>query len=428
MECASSKAAPSSPAWTVRPSTTAVRTPLAGWAARRPVAPQPSLASAASAFRQGAGAVQVVELPKGRPWQRVLWAVLDDPASSKTANRVSAVMMSVIGVSVVNFCLASVPFNCSWEHGGKVNETVVNSSGTYVVEYLSYAPERRCDPVQPNAPIPFESVEMFCIILFTIEFMLRVAACPAGPGLVGFFTGAANIIDIVAIVPWYIELLIQLVAGEGTSLSFLSVLRIIRIFRVVRLFKFSKNLQGLMILGRTIEKSASALAMLIFFIAITLIVFSTLMYNVEGPGVVGSLQLGAASNVVYDNVTRTYLRPDGSPSPFTSILTTMWYCIVTMTTVGYGDATPVTVFGQICAMVLMLFSLIVLALPITIIGANFDEEYRDMRLQAMHARRQAMKDTQHAEKVAGQMLDKLGRDTRAVKGNALHKIDRKSVV
>ena len=181
MECASSKAAPSSPAWPVRPSTTAVRTPLAGWAARRPVAPQPSLASAASAFRQGAGAVQVVELPKGRPWQRVLWAVLDDPASSKTASRVSAVMMSVIGVSVVNFCLASVPFNCSWEHGGKVNETVVNSSGTYVVEYLSYAPERRCDPVQPNAPIPFESVEMFCIILFTIEFLLRVAACAPTP-------------------------------------------------------------------------------------------------------------------------------------------------------------------------------------------------------------------------------------------------------
>ena len=184
MERASStEAAPSSPpAWPARPSTTAVRTPLAGWAPRRPVAPQPSLARAASAFSHGsAGASHAVKPPKGRPWQRVLWALLDDPASSKTANRVSAVMMSVIGVSVVNFCLASVPFNCSWEHGGKVNETVVNSSGTYVVEYLSYAPERRCDPVQPNAPIPFESVEMFCIILFTIEFVLRVAARPPTP-------------------------------------------------------------------------------------------------------------------------------------------------------------------------------------------------------------------------------------------------------
>ena len=51
-------------------------------------------------------------------------------------------MMSVIGISVVNFCLASVPFHCYWEDGGKVNETVVNASGTFVVEYLAYAPER----------------------------------------------------------------------------------------------------------------------------------------------------------------------------------------------------------------------------------------------------------------------------------------------
>jgi len=91
---------------------------------------------------------------------------------------------------------------------------------------------------------------------------------------VGFFTGLANIIDIVAILPWYIEIVIASLAGEGTSLSFLSVLRIIRIFRIARLFKFSKNLQGLMILARTLQKSATALAMLIFFILITLIVFS----------------------------------------------------------------------------------------------------------------------------------------------------------
>jgi len=144
------------------------------------------------------------------------------------------------------------------------------------------------------------------------------------------------------------------------------------------------------------------------------------MYNIEGPGVLGSLNLGSASNVVYDNVTRTYVRPDGSPTPFNSILTSMWYCIITMTTVGYGDATPVTVVGQITAMLLMLFSLIVLALPITIIGANFDEEYRVMRLDAMHARRQAMKDTQQAEKVANQLLGKVGKEAQF--GNAVHKV------
>ena len=219
-------------------------------------------------------------------------------------NSVSAAMMSVIGVSVLNFCLASVPFHCWWEHGGKTNETVADAAGgpAIVVEYLGFAPEQFCDEVQHNAPIPFEYVEMVrrilraayhaphtmrrvlraayyaprttrcalltthyapsehhttyhslltthyslltphylprarcapsyipptphqvCILLFSLEFALRVAACPAGPGLLAFFTGLPNVIDIVAIVPWYIEIVIARFAGEGTSLSFLSV-------------------------------------------------------------------------------------------------------------------------------------------------------------------------------------------------------------
>ena len=130
---------------------------------------------------------------KSYAWQRTLWPLLDDPASSRSAKRyaeggsnhrladpptllkkltclsmapswnsVSAAMMSVIGVSVLNFCLASVPFHCWLEHGGKTNETVADAAGgtAIVVEYLGFAPEQFCDEVQHNAPIPFEFVEM----------------------------------------------------------------------------------------------------------------------------------------------------------------------------------------------------------------------------------------------------------------------------
>lgn len=368
-------------------------------------------------------AAQQQEQPRGFPWQRKLWAFLDDPASSKPAKFFSLLMMSVIITSVINFCLASIPYNCWWENGGLINETAINETdgSTYVVEYLAYDPVRMCDKMQDNAPIPFETIEMVCIILFTIEFLLRVVTCVAGPGFVGFFTGFANIIDVVAILPWYVELIIAVVVGAGGGdISFLSVLRIIRIFRVMRLFKMSKNMQGLMILARTIYKSATAMAMLVFFILITLIVFSTLMYNIEGPGVIGSLGLGPALDVVYDNETRVYLRPDGSPTPFESILSTMWYCIITMTTVGYGDAYPVTVIGQITAMLLMLFSLIVLALPITIIGANFDEEYRLNRMREMYARRKVLKDKQLAADVATKLMVKSA--NKAPLGNPIAKI------
>ncbi len=139
-------------------------------------------------------AAQQQEQPRGFPWQRELWAFLDDPASSKPAKFFSLLMMSVIITSVINFCLASIPYNCWWENGGLINETAINETdgSTYVVEYLAYDPVRMCDKMQDNAPIPFETIEMVCIILFTIEFLLRVVTCVAGPGFVGFFTGICH--------------------------------------------------------------------------------------------------------------------------------------------------------------------------------------------------------------------------------------------
>ena len=108
--------------------------------------------------------------------------------------------------------------------------------------------------------------------------------------------------------------------------------------------------------------------MLFLFVLMTLIIASTLMYNFEGPPA-----------FVYDEIRRQYPRPDGTHTPFETIFTTMWWCVVTMTTVGYGDLYPTTPVGQIIATITMFWGLIVLSLPITIIGANFDEEYREMR-------------------------------------------------
>ena len=162
---------------------------------------------------------------------------------------------------------------------------------------------------------------------------------------------------------------------------------------MTRIFKMSRNVQGLIVLAKTLRKSVrsrlfrrsaareagrgthtaavpqvTALVMLFLFVLMTLIIASTLMYNFEGPPA-----------FVYDEIRRQYPRPDGTHTPFETIFTTMWWCVVTMTTVGYGDLYPTTPVGQIIATITMFWGLIVLSLPITIIGANFDEEYREMR-------------------------------------------------
>ena len=129
----------------------------------------------------------------------------------------------------------------------------------------------------------------------------------------------------------------------GDALSVLSVLRLIRLTRITRIFKLSKNggsLQGLLVLGTTLRKSAAALAMLFCFMLIFSILFATLIYTAEGGK--------------YDTYRRMYVRADGSDTPYESIPVAMWWTWVTMCTVGYGDAFPTTVGGKIIAVFTML--------------------------------------------------------------------------
>lgn len=113
-----------------------------------------------------------------------------------------------------------------------------------------------------------------------------------------------SVIDVVAIMPYYIGLFMQ--DNDDVSGAFVTL----RVFRVFRIFKFSRHSQGLRILGYTLKSCASELGFLVFSLAMAIIIFATVMFYAE-------------KNV------------DGTN--FTSIPAAFWYTIVTMTTLGYGD-------------------------------------------------------------------------------------------
>ncbi|KAK7880262.1 hypothetical protein WMY93_030629 [Mugilogobius chulae] len=212
---------------------------------------------------------------------------------------------------------------------------------TNVVETVpcGSTPHQKDMPCGERYTVAFFCMDTACVMIFTVEYLLRLFAAPSR---YRFMRSVMSIIDVVAILPYYIGLVMT--NNEDVSGAFVTL----RVFRVFRIFKFSRHSQGLRILGYTLKSCASELGFLLFSLTMAIIIFATVMF---------------------------YAEKGSSSSKFTSIPASFWYTIVTMTTLGYGDMVPKTIAGKIFGSICSLSGVLVIALPVPVIVSNFSRIY-----------------------------------------------------
>eukprot|EP00755_Sulcionema_specki_P006777 Sspe_Gene.36392::Locus_17587_Transcript_1_1_Confidence_1.000_Length_1851::g.36392::m.36392/K04885/KCNB1; potassium voltage-gated channel Shab-related subfamily B member 1 len=215
-------------------------------------------------------------------------------------------------------------------------------------------------------------IETCCVAIFTFEFVCWCISYPSveeGRTCKGFFTESATWVDLLSILPFYLR--ISHILPHSRSSAFVSV-RIIRFlirsFRVIRVLKLGRKSSTLGLLGQAITRSAPYLWWLNLMILMAMSVSSSFLFYAE------------REEAFFDHKLEKWVRRNdssyvdrGQPTAFQSVPDTMWWAVVTLTTVGYGDKVPITPIGKVIGGVTMLTGLLLMGFPVTILTGSFQE-------------------------------------------------------
>lgn len=206
----------------------------------------------------------------------------------------------------------------------------------------------------------FLAFDIFSVIVFTIEYVTRVWASPAGqPDLpswkarLRYMRTPMAVIDLAAILPFYLSLILPI------------DLRVLRMLRLLRIYKLARYSPALQILVRVIREEAGALIAAFSILSMLLVLTASGAYLVEHKA---------------------------QPEAFGSVPAAMWWAIVTLTTVGYGDVTPITTAGRVFGAMVTVLGVGMAALPAGIIASGLGDHLHRRRDHLRNQFRLALED------------------------------------
>jgi len=191
----------------------------------------------------------------------------------------------------------------------------------------------------------FRAIEVASVAVFTVEYVLRIWSCTSDPrfahpifGRLKMMITPMSLVDLAAILPFYLPMLIPV------DLRIARALRLMRIFRILMIARYSESLH---LFHNVLRRRREELIVIVFTLGVVLVVVSGLMYLAER---------------------------NAQPDKFSSIPATMWWGIITLTTIGYGDMVPITPAGKILGAFISILGVGLFALPAGLLGSAFVEE------------------------------------------------------
>jgi voltage-gated potassium channel len=210
------------------------------------------------------------------------------------------------------------------------------------------------DDVYNSYNLCFKIFEKISVYIFTVEYLLRLWTCTCETkyqypiiGRLKWIFSFGALIDLLAFAPFYLPF---------TKVD-LRVVRILRLFRFLRIFKLGRYLNATKIISNVFKSKKEELILCMVITLSLIIVASSFMYFAEN---------------------------QAQPDKYSSIPATMWWCVTTLTTVGYGDVFPVTVIGKILTAFIAILGIGMFALPAGILASGFSDEFQKKNTKKKH--------------------------------------------